>query len=187
MSVELGNPATICLTDEERKRLDGYMQISQDALCDLGQRPEKRKLMCNAKAPMFTMIHGCGIIWAMPLNRIMSTAEMFTSMGIPITAEDVTAAGLPCIISRQSQGSDLRSRHSLSAAIGNAMNVNSIGAVIAAITVMMPEALVARSSATSSTPSQEFTRLLTNARRLRTREEALHESPCRKRPNIVLD
>ena len=99
---------------------------------DLGQHKEFM-IHSAAGSPMHTLIKGMGLQWAPELDRWFTPSELLTMMGFPISAEAVAVTGEMCQFSRHAtKPYPGRTRASCVSAVGNAMHMNAIGAVIMA-------------------------------------------------------
>eukprot|EP00969_Alexandrium_andersonii_P185966 8216667-Alexandrium_andersonii.AAC.1 len=83
---------------------------------------------------LHTLVRGMGLVWVHRLRRWYTVSELLTAMGFPITEESQRwCGGVRCQFSRGVTGYPGRTRHSVKAAIGNAMHTNSIGSALLAV------------------------------------------------------
>jgi hypothetical protein len=161
-------------------------------VCDLRQTPGScGDSSRHSVRSLQTLTKSMGILWHLGAGRWLSALEQFLAMGHPILQSHVVAAGGSSMFSIALEGdpSPLRTRRSLSSQAGNAMHVNSIGAVLASVLILVP-GLVVDLAATSATvpcsdvasasgslPASHFTAALKRARAA----EANVDEPCAKR------
>ena len=158
------------LTPSERGRLLEYQKMHPGAICDLNHEPKARCIHSDPDSDLFTLTRSMGLIWHPQLGpdgtgRWMATTELAMAMGYPVDDDDVLSTDGCNIFSRLSCKSGVYSRSSASAQLGNAMHVNSIGAITMAKIFAMPSAIfggyeIFESGPSSSSASSAAPRIL---------------------------
>lgn len=142
------------LGGKEQQRLKLYTQTWPGFFCDLNQNPLVTPI--KSKSELHTLTKSMGLIWnpvAIP-NRWLFISELAAAMGYPVLDSHVEQAGVDCLFShcriKDGKVSAKRSRSSSSNQLGNAMHVNSIGAVSMALFFSVPDLI-----SSSMSPVQE--------------------------------
>jgi hypothetical protein len=122
---------------------------------------------------MMCLTRGIGLMFDMELQRWFTVTEMAVAMGYPVRAVDDEACGHASIFSRLRPVCPHRCRASAAHALGNAMHVNSIGAVIGSVLCWIPAGVLREplpdgvSSVQGSTSSSSFNVLVARRRNLK--------------------
>ena len=124
---------------------------------DLGQDASRPFRSLEAD-DLHTLTKSMGLICVPSLNRWYTPTELFLSMGFPVDSKSQDIVGVASTLGYGSPSAPAsRTRHSLVAALGNAMHVNSMGAALMVMWLRYPRVLAeVPSSSSAGLPAGSF-------------------------------
>jgi hypothetical protein len=156
------------LNPSERKRLHNYFQANPSSHVDLAQEQGSRGDHSGSlHGPMMCLTRGIGLVYDMDLQRWYTTTEMAVAMGYPVRGVDDDACGHASLFSRSRPSCPHRTRASAAHALGNAMHVNSIGAIIGSLLCWFPLGVLREDGGATPSSTSSFGSLLARRRNLK--------------------